>query len=65
LSKVESVSELQHFPETSYSSVSMAGGCGRGGRRGQVPNEEAPHRDRSVQDVVKYFFMLVILFGQC
>jgi hypothetical protein len=30
----------------------MAGGRGRGGRRGQVPNEEAPHRDRSVQDVM-------------
>jgi hypothetical protein len=41
------VSELQHFPETSSSSVSMAGG-----RRGQVPNEEAPHRDRNVQDMM-------------
>jgi hypothetical protein len=41
------VSELQHFPETSSSSVSMAGG-----RRGQVSNEEAPHRDRNVQDVM-------------
>jgi hypothetical protein len=41
------VSKLQHFPETSSSSVSMAGG-----RRGQVPNEEAPHRDRNVQDVM-------------
>ncbi|XP_062145847.1 uncharacterized protein LOC133853838 [Alnus glutinosa] len=30
----------------------MAGGRGRGGRRGQVPNEEALHRDRSVQDVM-------------
>jgi hypothetical protein len=40
------VSELQHFLETSSSSVSMAGGCG------QVPNEEAPHRDRNVQDVM-------------
>jgi hypothetical protein len=46
------VSELQHLPETLSSSVSMAGGRGRGGRRGQVPNEEAPHRDRSVQDVM-------------
>jgi hypothetical protein len=44
------VSELQHFPETWSLSVSMAGG--HGGRRGQVPNEEAPHRDRSVQDVM-------------
>jgi len=44
------VSELQHFLETSSSSVSMAGG--RGGRCGQVPNEEAPHRDRNVQDVM-------------
>jgi hypothetical protein len=25
---------------------------GRGGRRGQVPNEEAPHRNRNVQDVM-------------
>ena len=30
----------------------MAGGRGRGGHRGQVPNEEAPHRDRNVQDVM-------------
>jgi len=43
------VSEL---PETSFSSISMAGGRGRGGRRGHVPNEEAPHRDRNVQDVM-------------
>jgi hypothetical protein len=41
------VSELQHFPETSCSSVSMAGG-----RRGQVLNEEAPLLDRNVQDVM-------------
>jgi len=41
------VSKLKHFPETSSSSVSMAGG-----RRGQVPNEEAPHCDRNVQDVM-------------
>jgi hypothetical protein len=46
------VSELQHFPEMSSSSVSMAGGRDRGGRRGQVPNEEAPHHDRNVQDVM-------------
>jgi hypothetical protein len=46
------VSELQHFPETGSSSVSMAGGRGHGGRRGQVPNEEAPHRDHNVQDVM-------------
>jgi hypothetical protein len=46
------VSKLQHFPETRSSSVSMAGGCGRGGRRGQVLNEEGPHCDRSVQDVM-------------
>jgi hypothetical protein len=44
------VSKLQHFPETSSSSVLMAGG--RGGHCGQVPNEEAPHRDRNVQDVM-------------
>jgi tryptophan 2,3-dioxygenase len=36
----------------SSSSVSMAGGRGCGGRRGQVSNEEAPHRDRNVQDVM-------------
>jgi hypothetical protein len=30
----------------------MAGGHGRGGRRGQVPNEEAPHYDHNVQDVM-------------
>jgi hypothetical protein len=30
----------------------MVGGRGRGGRRGQVPNEEAPHRDRNIQDVM-------------
>ena len=30
----------------------MAGGHGRGGRRGQVPTEEVPHRDRSTQDVM-------------
>jgi len=46
------ISELQHFPEASSSSVSMVGGRGRGGRRGQVPNEEALHRDRNVQDVM-------------
>jgi len=46
------VSELQHFPETSSSSVSMAGGRGHGGRRGQVPNEEAPHRDCNIQDMM-------------
>jgi hypothetical protein len=46
------VSELQHFPETSSSSVFMAGGRGRGGRRGQVPNEEALHHNRNVQDVM-------------
>jgi len=44
------VSELQHFPETSSSSVLMAGG--RGGRREQVLNEEALHRDRNVQDMM-------------
>ncbi|KAE8710906.1 putative CCCH-type zinc finger family protein [Hibiscus syriacus] len=33
------------------SPVSMAGGRGRG-RREQVPNEEAQHRDRNVQDVM-------------
>jgi uncharacterized protein (DUF2461 family) len=43
------VSELQHFPETSSSLVSMAGGRGH---RGQVPNEEALHRDRNIQDVM-------------
>jgi hypothetical protein len=41
------VSELQHFPETSSSSISMAGGRSRGGRREQVPNKEAPHHGRS------------------
>jgi len=46
------VSKLQHFPETSSSSVSMAGGRSCGGRRGQVPNEEGPHRDRNIQDVM-------------
>jgi hypothetical protein len=46
------VSELQHFPETSSSSISMAGSRGRDGRRGQVPNEEAPHCDRNIQDVM-------------
>jgi hypothetical protein len=46
------VSELQHFPDTSSSSVSMAGGYGRSGRRAQVLNEEAPHHDRNVQDVM-------------
>jgi hypothetical protein len=37
------ISELQHFPETSSSSVSMAGG-----HRGQVPNEEASRRNHNV-----------------
>jgi hypothetical protein len=46
------VSKLQHFPETSSSSVSMVGGRARGGRHGQFPNEEAPHRDRNIQDVM-------------
>jgi hypothetical protein len=46
------VLEFQHFPETSSSSVSMAGGRGRGGCRGQVPNEEAPRCDCNVQDVM-------------
>jgi len=44
------VLELQYFLETSSSSVSMADG--RGGHRGQVPNEEAPHCDRNVQDMM-------------
>jgi hypothetical protein len=44
--RLQLVSELQHFPETSSSSISMVGG------RGQVPNEEAPHHDRNVQDVM-------------
>jgi hypothetical protein len=39
-----------HFPEASSSLVSMTGG--RGGRRGQVPNEEALHHDCNVQDVM-------------
>jgi hypothetical protein len=30
----------------------MAGGRGHGGHHGQVPNEEAPHRDCNVQDVM-------------
>jgi hypothetical protein len=30
----------------------MASGCGHGGCRGQVPNEEALHRDCNVQDVM-------------
>jgi hypothetical protein len=46
------VSELQHFPETSSSSVLMDVGRGHGGCRGQVPNEEASYRDRNVQDVM-------------
>jgi hypothetical protein len=46
------VSELQHFPEMSSSSVLIAGGRGHGGRRWQVPNEEALHRDRNVQDMM-------------
>jgi hypothetical protein len=41
------VLKLQHFLETSSSSVLMAGG-----RHGHVPIEEAPHRDRNVQDVM-------------
>jgi len=44
------VSEVQHFPETSSSSVSM--GHGRRGRLWQVPNEEAPYCDRNIQDVM-------------
>jgi hypothetical protein len=40
------------LPKTNSSSVSMAGGHGHGGRRGQVPNEEASHRDRNVQDMM-------------
>jgi hypothetical protein len=50
--QLQLVSELQHFPETSSSSVSMAGSHGRGGHRGQVLNEEAPHCDCNVQDVI-------------
>jgi len=46
------VSKLQHFPETSSSSVSMAGGRDRGGRRGQVLNEEASHHDRNIHDMM-------------
>ena len=35
------------------SSVLMAGGRGdHGGRRWQVPMEEAPHRDRSIEDAM-------------
>jgi hypothetical protein len=30
----------------------MVGDRVHGGRRGQVPNEEAPHRDRNVQDMM-------------
>jgi len=46
--RLQLVSELQYFLETSSSSVSMVGG--RGGHRG--PNEKAPHHDRNVQDVM-------------
>jgi hypothetical protein len=47
--QLQLVLELQHFPKTSSSSVSMASSYGHGGRHGQVPNEEVPHRDRNLK----------------
>lgn len=44
------VSEHQHLPGRLFHQFLMAG-RGRG-RRGQVPDEEVPYRDRNVQDVL-------------